>query len=308
MDTGKRLDLNLLVTLEVLLTEQNVSRAARRLHLSQPAVSAQLARLRQLLDDPLLLPAPRGMRPTERAQALLAPLRQSLDAVRATVQQARDFDPRTAQLDVAIACTDYLQRALLLPLLPHLRALAPGVRLAMYNLKPGDTLQQQMEQGVVDIALMQPVDAPASLRCRPLYEEHYVLVGRKGHRKLTRALGVAQFAALEQVVVSVEGGRFATPVDAQLAALGLSRRVAVSAASFSVVPEIVAHSDLVALLPSRLLGTCPNALKVVPCPLPVPPFTVAMLWHERSHTHPGQRWLRDFIVRQVGDEGCWGGQ
>lgn len=306
MDTVKRLDLNLLVTLEVLLAEQNVSRAARRLHLSQPAVSAQLVRLRQMLDDPLLLPTPRGMQPTARALALQAPLCEALDAVRGTLQQARDFDPRIGQLDVAIACTDYLQRAVLLPLLPALRAQAPGVRLAMYNLQPG-RMQQQMGQGVVDVALMQPADAPASLRCRPLYDEHYVLVGHKGHRGLKRAMTVEQFAALEQVVVSVEGGRFDTPLDVQLAALGLSRRVAVSAASFSVVPEIVAQSDLVALLPARLVAVCPEALKVVPCPLPVPPFTVAMLWHERSHTHPAQRWLRDFIVQQVGGgrRGTW---
>src|SRR6218665_263093 len=106
---GKRLDLNLLVTLEALLAEQNVTRAAERLHLSQPAVSAQLARLRALFDDPLLVPAQRGMTPTAKALELLAPLRQSLEQVRAAVSDHANFDPARAQLTLTIACTDYLQ-------------------------------------------------------------------------------------------------------------------------------------------------------------------------------------------------------
>src|SRR5687768_6317895 len=125
MDT-KNLDLNLLVTLETLLVEQNVTRAAERLHLSQPAVSAQLSRLRELFDDPLLIPMQRGMTPTAKALELLDPLRLALDQVRATLVEHRHFDPRKASLTVAIACTDYLQTVVVQPLAVALRKWAPG--------------------------------------------------------------------------------------------------------------------------------------------------------------------------------------
>src|ERR1700722_13760899 len=118
---SRRLDLNLLITLEALLVERNVTNAAARLHLSQPAVSAQLNRLRNVFDDPLLIPAQRGMTPTAKAIELLVPLRQALDQVRATVATHSNFDPAKAKLVVVIACTDYLQAAVVMPLVVKLR-------------------------------------------------------------------------------------------------------------------------------------------------------------------------------------------
>jgi len=297
---SKRLDLNLLVTLEALLAEQNVTKAAHRLHLSQPAVSAQLARLRSLFDDPLLIPAQRGMTPTAKALELLAPLRQSLDQVRATVAQHGSFEPERASLTVAIACTDYLQAAVVQPLVIGLRSRAPGVRVALRNLDL-PRLGAQMASGEVDLALMTPDAAPPSLRTRHLFDERYVLIGRPGHPRLRRRLTVAQFAALEHVIVSLRGGDFSTPVDEALAALGHRRKVVLSASSFLLLPEIVAQSDLVALVPQRLVRERAGRLRIVPCPLPVDGFAVGMVWHERNHGHPGQRWLREAVVALVAD-------
>ena len=158
MDTN-RLDLNLLVTLETLLAEQNVTKAAARLHLSQPAVSAQLSRLRQVFEDSLLIPVQRGMTPTAKALELLDPLRQALDQVRATVAVHRNFDPANAKLTLAIACTDYLQAAVVQPLIAHLRRKAPAVRVSMLNLDLA-VLDAQMARGDVDLALMTPEAAP----------------------------------------------------------------------------------------------------------------------------------------------------
>lgn len=291
----KKLDLNLLVTLETLLVEQNVTRAAERLHLSQPAVSAQLSRLRELFDDPLLIPAQRGMTPTAKALELLGPLRQALDQVRATLAEHRQFTPETASLSVVIACTDYLQTAVVQPLAISLRKRAPGVRIALRHLDPA-RLEAQMLNGEVDLALMTPELGPESLRSRHLFDERYVLIGRVGHPKLRDRLSVAQFARLDHVIVSLRGGDFTTAVDDVLAALGYQRNVALSAASFLSVPEIVAHSDFVALVPERLVRDRCEVLKVVECPFPVPGFAVGMLWHERNHGHSGQRWIRDAIV------------
>jgi DNA-binding transcriptional LysR family regulator len=295
---SKRLDLNLLVTLEALLVEQNVTKAAGRLRLSQPAVSAQLNRLRDLFDDPLLIPAQRGMTPTAKAIELLDPLRQALDQVRATVATHRNFDPGKAKLTVAIACTDYLQAAVVKPLAVELRTRAPGVRVAVRNLDT-QQLESQMARGDIDLALMTPQIAPPSLRTRPLFDERYVLIGRQNHPRLREGITVEELAQLEHVIVSLRGGDFVTTVDNALAALGHSRNVVLSAASFLFVPEIVSQSDFVALVPERLARDHADKLKLIDCPFPVEGFAVGMLWHERSHGHSGQRWIREAIVSLI---------
>ncbi len=294
MDT-KRLDLNLLVTLEALLVEQNVTKAANRLHLSQPAVSAQLSRLRDAFDDPLLIPAQRGMTPTAKALSLLDPLRQALDQVRLTVSQHSDFDPIRANLTVVIACTDYLQVALVQPLVLQLRSRAPRVRVALRSLDIRQ-LEAQMARGEVDLALMTPSATAPSLRTRHLFDERYVLIGRRGHPKLRSSVTMAQFAQLEHVIVSLRGGDFVTPVDDTLAALGYRRNVVLSTSSFLFLPEIVSRSDFVALVPQRLVSGRINQLQIVECPFPVEGFEVGMVWHERSHGHAGQRWVREALV------------
>lgn len=298
MNTRKP-DLNLLVTLETLLTEQNVTRAAKRLHLSQPAVSAQLSRLRTLFDDPLLVPTQRGMTPTAKALELLDPLRLAMDKVRATLAEHQHFDPEKASLTVAIACTDYLQTAVIRPLAVTLRKQASGVRMAIHHLDPS-TLEMQLDSGEVDLVLMTPEHAPSSLRARHLFDERYVLIGRQQHPKLQHGLTTQEFAQLDHVIVSLHGGDFVTPVDTGLAALGYRRNVVLSAASFLVVPDLVAHSDFVALVPERLVRERQNALKIIECPFPVPGFAVSMLWHERNHNHHGQRWVREMLI-QLGD-------
>lgn len=298
MDT-KRVDLNLLVTLETLLVEQNVTKAAARLHLSQPAVSAQLNRLRHEFDDPLLIPAQRGMTPTAKALELLDPLRQALDQVRATLATHRIFNPAKAKLTVAVACTDYLQMTVIKPLVIELRKRAPGVRVAIRYLDIAQ-LETQMARGEVDLALMTPQAAPPSLRTRHLFDERYVLIGRRDHPRLRDGITVEEFSRLEHVIVSLRGGGFATPVDNTLTALGHKRHVALSAPSFLFVPEIVACSDFVALVPNRLVRHRPGKLKVMECPFPVEGFAVGMVWHERNHGHSGQRWIREAIVSLIG--------
>ncbi|CAN7356643.1 LysR family transcriptional regulator [Mesorhizobium sp. LjNodule214] len=295
---SKRLDLNLLVTLETLLVEQNVSKAAARLHLSQPAVSAQLSRLRDVFDDPLLIPAQRGMTPTAKAIELLDPLRQALDQVRATLTTHRNFDPAKAKLTVAVACTDYLQAAVVKTLVVALRTRAPGVRVALRNLDM-QQLEAQMARGDIDLALMTPQVAPPSLRTRHLFDERYVLIGRRNHPRLRDGITVEEFGQLEHVIVSLVGGGFVTPVDNALAALGQSRNVVLSTASFLFVPEIVSQSDFVALVPERLVRDRADKLKVIDSPFLVEGFAVGMVWHERSHGHSGQRWIREAIISLI---------
>ena len=146
---------------------------------------------------------------------------------------------------------------------------------------------------------MTPQAAPPSLRTEHLFDERYVLIGRRDHPRLRDGITVEEFAQLEHVIVSLRGGDFVTPVDNALAALGHNRNVVLSAASFLFVPEIVSQSDFVALVPERLVRDRADKLKLIDCPFPVEGFAVGMVWHERSHGHSGQRWIREAIVSLI---------
>ncbi|WPB58840.1 LysR family transcriptional regulator [Xylophilus sp. GOD-11R] len=297
MTNFNRLDLNLLLTLDTLLTEHNVTRAAERLNLSQPSVSTQLARLREAFADPLLLPGPRGMRPTAKADALRQPLREALDQLRCAVSVAEPFDPASAGHTWRVAATDYGGSAVLAPAIAGLRLAAPGTRLAMLEMAP-PRISRQAERGDIDLALHTTEGAPPGLHRRVLFSERYVLAGRAGHPKLRRRPTPAQLCRLEHVIVSPDGGGFDGPTDAALAALGLTRRVVLSVPQFLFAASVVAKSDLVAMLPARIVRGRVD-LQVVEAPVEVPGYELAMLWHERLHRDPAHRWLRDFLAEVV---------
>ncbi len=297
VDTS-RIDLNLLESLEALLAERNVTRAARRLGLSQPALSAQLARLRTFFDDALLIPGRRGMTPTAKALELQEPLRAALDRLRGVVTANRSFDPLRARLTVRIAASDYVQVAVLLELALALRRSAPGVRIAIRSLDV-PALEAQMERGDVDLAVLTPELAPGALRRLPLFEERYVAVVRRGHPTLRRRLTLEQFARLEHVIVSPLGGGFTTPVDALLSARARKRSVVLSASSFLFVLETIRRSDMLALVPARLIGQSEGGVCVFEPPLPVKGFKIVMAWHDRTHDHAGHRWVRTALSESV---------
>lgn len=297
MNNLRRLDINLLLTLDVLLAEHNVTRAAQRLNLSQPSVSVHLAKLREIFGDPLLLPGPRGMRPTARADELREPLRRALEALELAVSPASPFEPGAAANTWSVSASDYGESTVILPALAGLRAAAPGTRLAVLELEPG-RLVRQAEQGIIDLALHTSEDSPPGLRRRVLFSERYVLVGRVGHPRLQRRPSLAQFGKLEHVMVSPDGGGFHGVTDSALGELGLTRRVVLSVPHFLFVLSALASTDLVAMLPSRLVRDNP-ALKVVEPPLEVPGYEMAMLWHERCHRDPAHQWLRELIVSSL---------
>ena len=297
MNNLRRLDLNLLVTLDVLLSEHNVTRAAERLNFSQPSVSVHLAKLRDIFGDPLLLPGPRGMRPTARAESLREPLRQALEALERTVSPASPFDPATASHTWRVAAADYGESTILLPVLAGLRSVAPGTRLAVVEMFPS-RIARQAERGDIDLAFHTSEGAPPGLHQRLLFAERYVLVGRAGHPRLKRRPTLTQFCELEHVIVSQDGAGFRGVTDEVLGEVGLSRRVVLSVPHFLFMMSVLASTDLVAMLPSRLVRNTP-ALRVVEPPLEVPGYEMAMLWHERSHRDPAHRWLRDYIADLV---------
>lgn len=294
MDT-KNFDLGLLVTLETLLKERNVTRAARRLNLSQPAMSARLARLREALGDPLLIPSQRGMILTQRALDMMQPLQEALDGVRRVVEQGAPFNPETLRATVVIAASDYVQYALLARYSVTLRAEAPMIRIAWRALDLM-ALTTQLERGEVDLALAMPESAPVGMRQRRLCDEEYVVVARQGHPSIRGSLDLDLFCALDHVVVSPKGGGFAGPTDAALEAIGRRRNVVLSTPGFLIVPEIVSRSDMIALIPRRIADGWSERVQLLEPPLHIPGFAIASIWHERTTNHPAQIWLRDRLA------------
>ena len=296
-NTLRRLDLNLLVTLDALLIEHNVTRAAERLHLSQPSVSVQLARLREFFGDPLLLPSPRGMRPTARADALREPLRLALAELAQALAPASPFDPALSNRTWHVAAFDYSEVTVVLPALARLRVAAPATRLAVVQVLPS-LVARKAEQADIDLAFLTGAEAPPDLRRRTLFSDRYVLVGRAGHPRLKRRPTLAQFCQLEHAIVSPEGGGFHGVTDTVLNQLGMTRRVALSVPHFLFLSAALANTDLVAMLPARLIRG-DAALRVVEPPVELPGFEMLMLWHERVHRDPAHQWLREHIAGSV---------
>lgn len=304
MDTTK-LDLNLLVALNVLLSEQNVTKAAQRLNLSQPALSAQLNRLRDLFDDQLFIPAQRGVVPTELASQLREPLRVAIDQLRAVLAHHTQFDPKTSEATYSVAASDYLQYAALIPLALAMEKEAPGVRIAWLPVC-GKPVEAQMEHGEIELWLRPSNGAPTELRSEFLFREQFVCIAREGHPLIRGRLTLDNFTTCHHVFVSPGGGGFTGATDVALRKINRIRKVAVSVGSFLVVPEIVARSDMIAVVPAGIMVGRNDNIQVLSPPLPIEGFDVVMQWHRRNDAHPGMIWLRDLLksLHEAPGSGC----
>ena len=293
----RHIDLNLLVALDALLSERNVTRAAARLGLSQSAMSASLSRLRQVFGDPLLLRTAGGMLPTSKGESLSVPVKQVLDEISRIVEQSEAFDPASARLKFTIAASDYVEFAILPQLVNHLEKHAPHTRL---EIQPSEyaAIGKQLESGDVDLAVINVANAPGAVRSRPLYAERFVVVIRRDHPRLKRVMSVEDFCSLDHVLVARRGRSFAgaMQIDEALAAMGLKRTVRISVPHFLLVPELVARSDMIGVLPERLARNYNMRLQVLDLPFDIPHLTIAAVWHERTHRNAAQIWLRQTLA------------
>ncbi|MGU9867691.1 LysR family transcriptional regulator [Kluyvera ascorbata] len=288
----RTLDLNLLKTLDALLDERSVTRAAARLSLTQPAVSGMLTRLRDNFGDPLFIRAPHGMVPTLRAQQLAPVVKQILNDINTLLQPAQ-FDPLTADFTFTLAATDYALKAVVVPFIAALKVRAPMIRVRVIPVEP-ERLTAQFEQGKIDLALLTPSTTPGDLHSRTLYEERYVCMLRADHPDARAPLSLDRFCALEHILVSYEGESFWGVTDDALAKVGRKRRVGLSVSSFLVLPEVLAVSDMIAVVPSRLASARASICVQKP-PVAIHGFTKNMAWHERNHRDPAQQWLRELL-------------
>jgi DNA-binding transcriptional LysR family regulator len=291
----RSVDLNLLVALDALLAERNVTRAAARLRLSQSAMSASLARLRALFGDPLLLRTAGGMLPTSKGMELAAPVKQVLADIGRLVRQSGAFNPAAARVTFTIAASDYVEYAILTRLVDSLEAHAPLARLAVRAMDFG-AVGHQLERGEVDLGILGAGFAPPTARSRPLYLERFVAVVRRDHPRITDRLSLDEFCALDHLLVAPSGGGFTAQTDNTLAAIGRRRRIRLSVPHFLLVPEILVRSDMIAVLPERLARGYRDRFRIFEVPLEMPPFAIVAIWHERTHHDPALVWLRQVLA------------
>ena len=295
----RRFDLNLLVVLHTVLETRNVTVAARRLHMSQPAVSRSLARLRSLFKDQLFVKGPRGVIPTPRAQDLAGTVAKLLTEIGEAVERP-SFDPASSNRVFRVATTDYGALAVLTPAIAGLVSEAPGIGIDIVPLT--GTSFAELGAGDMDFALYSDDPAPQNLRRATLFEERYVSLARAGHPAAVSGSGGAmemtEFLRHGHILVNLAGGRSGV-VDDELATLGLARHVVVSLPYFSAAGVLAARTSLLLTLPSRAAAGMSAGLGLITLdpPVEIPTFSYQILWHPRNDADLGATWFREMLAR-----------
>ena len=292
------LDVHLLRVLHTVVTETSVSRAADRLDISQPAVSAALKRLRDLTGDALLVRTRNGMAPTTRALELMAHATRALNGIDAIVQHGQKFVPAKSVRVFSVAAPDYLDARFLPGLIQRVGRLAPNARLSIRPLTADMDYERQLEEGDIDVVVANWPNPPPYLRLSPLYDDEVVVMLRTGHPLAKKsALTGADYRAAQHIAPVRYAGGVRGSIDGHLAALGMERMHRVSLAYFSLVPLVLEQTDLLFTTGRRFAESCSRIapLKIFKAPLNFPPMKFYQLWHERTHDAPAAKWLREQI-------------
>ena len=289
-------DLNLLITLDVLLAEGSVTRAARRLRLSPSAMSRALARLRETTGDPLLVRAGRELVPTPRALELRARVRPLLGEVLAVLRPTEQLDPRQLAQTFTLRASDGFVENFGPALLAHIGVQAPGVRLRF--VQKVDRESVQLREGSIDLetGVIGSLTSP-EVRTRRLFSDRFVGVVRSGHALAQGEISAERYAAGQHVLVA-RRDQDTGPMDDALAALGLQRTITSIVGGFTAALALAAGSDLIATVPERHTGNLRAGMFSFALPLGMPDLTVSLMWHPRMDADPAHRWLRG-CLREV---------
>jgi DNA-binding transcriptional LysR family regulator len=291
-----RPDLNLLVTLDVLLAEGSVARAAQRLRLSPSAMSRALARLRETTGDPLLVRAGRGLVPTPRALELSARVSQLVEDAKAVLRPAETLDLKQLVRTFTIRTREGFVENFGPGLIFRMAEEAPGARLRFVPKPDRDSAPLRDASIDLEIGVVGETTGP-EVRTQALYHDRFVGVVRKGHALIESTITPARYAAGRHILISRRGFDKGA-IDASLQALGLKREIATIVESFSAALALARGSDLIASVPERHTGNLRTGMHSFPLPVSTREITVSLLWHPRLDADPAHRWLRG-CVRDV---------
>ena len=296
-------DLNLLLVFEAMFRHGSVTRAAAHVGLTQSALSSALGRLRKQFGDPLFINTRSGMLPTPRALELAPPLTEALTMVRNAMISRGAFDPRSSTRGLRVCMTDVGEMVLLPALMRHLHAHAPAMRLETAQL-PSAELAVRLETSDIDLAVGYLPQLPEKIRRARLFQEHYVCMTRRNHPAgLAAPITTAEFLSARHVLIASMGSGHQA-LERTLSEHGVQDNVALRVPHFVVVPLIVAGTDLIVSLPSRVADATGRLVKVKvhPLPIAIPSFDVMMYWHERVDNDPANQWLRNAVQELFGDQ------
>jgi DNA-binding transcriptional LysR family regulator len=294
-----RLDLNLLVAFDALLSERSVTRAAARIGIGQSAMSHNLSRLRALFGDELLTRAPDGMRPTPRALALIDPVRVALSQIEALVSREKPFDPRTADHVFRIGLPDSVEVLLGPALLACLCETAPGVRLRLHSIDSSQVLDN-LDADRLDLAfgIGSFAEGQTHHKQRPLFSETYLCMFNAARVGLSPPISLDDYVRLPHVLTSLRPGEHG-PVDDALLKLGLKRTIVLTTPRFIAVPFLVRGAPVITTMHARLARFFADALGLAlsPPPVDLPEISISLLWHASYDHDPAHMWLRQTIAR-----------
>jgi DNA-binding transcriptional LysR family regulator len=297
MEKLRLLELTQLRLVEALADRGSVSAAAESLGLSQSAASHALARLRGLFDDPLFVRTSRGMEPTAAGERVAAAVRQAMAALREGLDAAGPFEPARSDRVFKVYMSDIAQMVFLPRLLAHLKATAPGIRLRACPI-PLRSQEAALESGEIDLAIGHFTSLTTGFYQRRLFREKYVCIVRSGHPRFARGMSVEAFRQAEHGYADSSGIAH-EQVEKVLAQHGIPRRLGLTVPQFMVLPLVIAGSDLVVTMPSRLAEAFARLIpiQVPPFPVRIPAFDIKLFWHQRAHKDAANKWLRDCFVR-----------
>ena len=295
-------DLNLLVALDALLAERNVTRAATRVGLSQPGMSSALARLRKLFDDPLLVREGTALVATSRAEALVQPVREALDIIQRALDSRVGFDPGVDECTVTVGCSDYSVLLLIGPLVRRLSAEAPGVTI---QIRPRSADPARMlRDGEADLVI-EPTEIMegASLASQRLFADRWLCCVWAGNSQVGDALSLQTYLQLGHVVYSTAAHLPGATVDTYLARAGLPRRVEFIVQSFLLAPTLLQGTDLITMVLERAVPLLRRTadIRVLEPPLSIPPLIQALWWSPHRTTDPALAWVRAKIGEIAAD-------
>lgn len=294
-----KLDLNQLVLLDAMLATASVSQAATLVHLSQPAVSAALAKFRQYFGDPLLVPHGRRLTLTPFAHTLVEPVRDLLLQVQALTRRRPEIEPSRIERQITIVGSDYIQSVLLAPLFQRAEKEAPGLRFEVRSIS--GYLSEELEQGDVDLVVSLASGVSDRHPSEVVFRDTFSCLAWTGNTKVRSRLSQQQYLAMGHVAVLLGRGRVPTLDQIALDELGLERRIEVHIPSFTTMPVYLVGTERIGTLQTHLAKSLMKQwpVRVLPCPIPITPIITAVQWHRYQSLDPAISWTRS-VLRELG--------
>lgn len=287
--------MNLLAVFDALFEERSVTRAADRLAVTQPTVSGLLKRLRHTFGDPLFVRTSHGILPTPRAEALAGPISNLLASAQ-SLTKPQAFDPTAAEATIKLCGSDYIQHAIVSPLIEEIRKLAPKIKVSV-SPRPATGVSDLLARGQIDLCISAREVALPDLPSRLLYNDRYICVARKKHPLKTRRISIKQLCAFDHLLVDPTGRDLSGPIDTVLASLGHQRRVAIAVPTFHFLFDILNSDDFIAFVPERLLRKRRSDLRIFETTMAMPAIEVVANWHPRVSSDAQHKWLRELLVQ-----------